>query len=180
MIEHFFCLLITQAWQITALAIVVAVVAKLVAKNRPHLAHALWVLVLIKCVTPPVWGHSLGVFSQLQARLMPDETASLTDVSNSPASVPVAMAEILVPALEIDAPDPDHGQPETFEPDELLSMADTKPLEDASLMWNGGTGIELDEAARTLDKQQTNIAYAELALQPDQLLVLHHRPQQAA
>ena len=62
MIEHFFGLLITQTWQIAALAIVVAVVAKLAAKNRPHLAHALWVLVLIKCVTPPVWGHSLGVF----------------------------------------------------------------------------------------------------------------------
>ncbi|MEJ7595000.1 MAG: hypothetical protein WKF77_26030 [Planctomycetaceae bacterium] len=112
MSDHILGLLMTQILQITALAIVVAVVAKLAAKNRPHLAHALWVLVLIKCVTPPVWGHSRGVFSQLQARLMPDESASLPDASDSLASVPVAMAEILVPVLEIDVPDPEHGMPE--------------------------------------------------------------------
>jgi beta-lactamase regulating signal transducer with metallopeptidase domain len=29
--------------------------------------------VLIKCVTPPIWGHSLGVFSQLQTRWASDE-----------------------------------------------------------------------------------------------------------
>ena len=86
MSDHLLALITTHVWQITALAIVVAVVVKLAAKNRPHLAHALWVLVLIKCVTPPLWGHSLGVFSQLQARLMPDEPATLPDVSESPAA----------------------------------------------------------------------------------------------
>jgi len=164
MSDHILGLMATQIWQIAALAIVVAVVVKLAAKNRPHLAHALWVLVLIKCVTPPLWGHSLGVFSQLQAWIMPDETASLTDVSNLPASVPVAMAEILAPAMEIDVPDPEHGQPETYEPDELLSLASREPPEDTSLMWDGGTGIELDEAAQRLDKQEANIAYAEPVL----------------
>ena len=164
MSDHILALITTQVWQITALAIVVAVVVKLAAKNRPHLAHALWVLVLIKCVTPPLWGHSLGVFSQLQARLMPDEPATLPDVSESPASVPVAIAEALVPAPEIDVPNPQHGQPETFEPDELLSIADTEPPEDASLMWDGGTGFELDEAAQTLDNQEANFTYAEPAL----------------
>jgi len=41
-------LIFTQAWQIAVLAIVVAVVTRTVAKNRPHLAHAMWILVLIK------------------------------------------------------------------------------------------------------------------------------------
>ena len=44
MSEHVLRLLITQIWQIAALAIIVAVVVKLAARNRPHLAHALWVL----------------------------------------------------------------------------------------------------------------------------------------
>ena len=44
MSDHILGLLTTQIWQITALAIVVAVVVKLAARNRPHLAHALWVL----------------------------------------------------------------------------------------------------------------------------------------
>ena len=66
-------LMFTQAWQIALLAIVVAIVTRTITKNRPHLAHAMWILVLIKCVTPPIWGHSLGVFSQLQTRWASDE-----------------------------------------------------------------------------------------------------------
>ena len=50
-------LVITQSWQIALLAITVAVLVRLIAKNRPHLSHALWLLVLLKCVTPPVWGQ---------------------------------------------------------------------------------------------------------------------------
>ncbi|MBC7967531.1 MAG: M56 family metallopeptidase, partial [Fuerstia sp.] len=144
--EHAFRLLIIQAWQITALATVVAVVVKVAAKNRPHLAHALWVLVLIKCVTPPLWGHSLGVFSQLQARLVPNESAALPDVIDPPASVPVAIVETLMSAPEIDVPDSEHGQLETYEPDDLFPMADTESPLDASFVWDGGTDIERSES----------------------------------
>ena len=140
MSDHILGLLITQTWQITAMAIVVAVVIKLAAKNRPHLAHALWVLVLIKCVTPPLWGHSLGVFSQLQAQLFPD---------------------------------PEHGQIDSYEPDELYSMADKESPADASLMRGGGTDIEHgqlqtlsidEETVQTLGVQKAGIAYAEPVL----------------
>ena len=55
-----------QAWQVTTLIVVVAMATRLVARNRPHLAHALWLVVLIKCVTPPVWSSSSGVFCWLQ------------------------------------------------------------------------------------------------------------------
>jgi len=72
-------LIFTQAWQIAVLAIFVAVVTRLVARNRPHLAHAMWILVLIKCVTPPIWGHSLGLFSQLQAAWMLSEDSFFLD-----------------------------------------------------------------------------------------------------
>ena len=75
-------LLMTQTWQIAALAMIVAVVVKLAAKNRPHLAHALWILVLIKCVTPPLWGHSLGVFSQMQTLIGHDSDESTVDAES--------------------------------------------------------------------------------------------------
>lgn len=76
MSDHFLQLVITQTWQIAALAIIVATVVRIAARNRPHLAHALWILVLIKCVTPPIWGHSLGVFSRVPAWTPPVDVAS--------------------------------------------------------------------------------------------------------
>ncbi len=79
-------LVITQSWQIAVLAVGVALIVRFVAKSRPHLAHALWLLVVLKCLTPPVWGHSLGVFSQLQALvafedLRSDEPLSLESLT---------------------------------------------------------------------------------------------------
>ncbi len=72
-------LMCTQAWQIAVLAIVVAIVTRTVAKNRPHLAHAMWLLVLIKCVTPPIWGHPLGLFSRLQAAISTEQIPAASD-----------------------------------------------------------------------------------------------------
>ncbi|MBI2823912.1 MAG: hypothetical protein HYX69_04370 [Planctomycetia bacterium] len=56
-------LVLAQAWQLAALVVAVMFLSRLAARNRPHLAHALWLVVLVKCVTPPVWGSPLGVFS---------------------------------------------------------------------------------------------------------------------
>jgi beta-lactamase regulating signal transducer with metallopeptidase domain len=78
--NDFLHMLWTQAWQIAVLAIMVACCTRTIAKNRPHLAHAMWLLVLVKCVTPPMWGHPLGVFSRLQTLTVSDEK---TDVSTS-------------------------------------------------------------------------------------------------
>jgi hypothetical protein len=48
----------TQTWQ--ALVLVVAIIARLAAANRPQLAYVLWLVVLLKCVTPPLWSSSRG------------------------------------------------------------------------------------------------------------------------
>ena len=75
-----------QAWQVTLLIAVVVLVARLVARNRPHLSHALWLVVLVKCLTPPVFSSVCGVFCWMQ-----------TEASDSPAIVvqaaPVAKEE---------------------------------------------------------------------------------------
>ena len=44
----------TQTWQVTVLIVAVGLLARLVAANRPQLAFALWLVVLLKCVTPPL------------------------------------------------------------------------------------------------------------------------------
>jgi beta-lactamase regulating signal transducer with metallopeptidase domain len=67
MTDQLLHLIAQQSWQIAVLAMVVAVMHRTFARNRPHLAHVLWMLVLIKSVTPPIWSHSFGIFSHLQA-----------------------------------------------------------------------------------------------------------------
>lgn len=56
----------TQAWQLAVLILIVWTAVRWIAKDRPHLAHALWLVVLLKCVTPPIWSSPAGVFSWLQ------------------------------------------------------------------------------------------------------------------
>jgi len=53
-----------------------------VGRQRPHLAHGLWLIVILKCVTPPIWGNSLGVFSQVQTVLAAnDAVASISPMA---------------------------------------------------------------------------------------------------
>ena len=60
--------LVTQTLQVTLLAGLVFGLTKLFAKDRPHLAHALWALVLLKCLTPPIIASPTSVFSWLPDR----------------------------------------------------------------------------------------------------------------
>lgn len=65
MMDDLFPMFMTQLWQVTLLAIFVWIVTKTCCKRRPHLGHALWLLVLIKCVVPPVFGSSASIYSWL-------------------------------------------------------------------------------------------------------------------
>ena len=60
-------LMFVQLWQVTILAAAVWLAVRWYAADRPHLAHALWLLVLIKCVTPPVFASPTSPFSWLQS-----------------------------------------------------------------------------------------------------------------
>ena len=51
------------AWQVTLLILAVAVLSRWAGRNHPHFAHALWVVVLIKAVTPPIWSSPSGVLA---------------------------------------------------------------------------------------------------------------------
>ncbi len=51
-----------QFWQVTAVVLVAAIVTRCLLRSRPHLAYMVWLLVLIKCLTPPVVSSRAGVF----------------------------------------------------------------------------------------------------------------------
>lgn len=79
-----------QAWQLTALIVIVAIVVRCFAKHRPHLAYVLWLVVLAKCLTPPMIASPAGIFSRLQA---------LVSFSSGDAGPPVeAESKVLPPA----------------------------------------------------------------------------------
>ncbi len=56
----------TQIWQITLLIVLIAGVTKWCCRRKPYLSYMLWMLVIIKCLTPPVWGSPTGIFSWVQ------------------------------------------------------------------------------------------------------------------
>ena len=94
---------ISQAWQLTALIVFALVATRLVAKNRPHLAYMLWLVVLLKCVTPPLWSSPSGAFSWVLARLSEDTSAEpLSDPSDLPAKLGVDIEVSSLPMPETD------------------------------------------------------------------------------
>ena len=56
----------SQLWQVFVLVVIVGIATRLYCRNRPHLAHTLRLLVLIKCLTPPIWSSPVGGFSHIQ------------------------------------------------------------------------------------------------------------------
>ena len=56
-----------QFWQVSTLVAIVAVIASFVGNRRPHLAYLLWLLVAVKCVTPPLVGSPTSVFSMVRS-----------------------------------------------------------------------------------------------------------------
>lgn len=57
--------LFAQTWQVALLVLLVTAVAARWGRSRPHLAHALWIVVLLKCFTPPIWASPSGLFCWL-------------------------------------------------------------------------------------------------------------------
>lgn len=81
-----FRLLLNQCWQVAVLGLVVLIAVRLFARSRPHLAHVLWAVVLIKAVTPPVLSTSWSPFGWLMSL-----SASLTTTApNLPSASEIA------------------------------------------------------------------------------------------
>lgn len=71
----------TQIWQTTLAALGVGLVVRLCCRRRPHLAYLLWIVVILKCVTPPIWSSPTGIFSWTTA------ASAVIDSSSASAAV---------------------------------------------------------------------------------------------
>ena len=52
-----------QVWQVTLVALVLGLAARFGCRRRPHLAYLLWMLVVLKALTPPLVASPTGLFS---------------------------------------------------------------------------------------------------------------------
>lgn len=66
MASEYISVAVAQLWQVTLLILLVAALNRWFNRQRPHLSHLLWLVVLIKCITPPLWASSGGVFCWIQ------------------------------------------------------------------------------------------------------------------
>jgi uncharacterized protein (TIGR03067 family) len=55
-----------QFGQVTLSIGVIALAVRLVGRKRPHLCYALWMIVIVKCLTPPVLSSPTGIFCWAQ------------------------------------------------------------------------------------------------------------------
>ncbi len=62
-------LVAAQTWQVAVLASGVWLITRFATRNQSHFSHMLWTLVLLKCITPPIWSSHVGLFSQLSSQL---------------------------------------------------------------------------------------------------------------
>ncbi len=63
-------LFFAQILQLTLVIVVVAVLTRTCSRQRPQLAATLWLLVLIKAVTPPLWSSPVSLFSRVLTESM--------------------------------------------------------------------------------------------------------------
>ncbi len=68
--NQMFELLLAQTWQVGLLAVAVWTIVWLCGRDRPHLSHCLWALVLLKCLMPPVWTSPVGLFCWINAQTL--------------------------------------------------------------------------------------------------------------
>ena len=76
-----------QTWQIAAVVLAVTLFTRLnPVRRRPHLAYALWLLVLAKCLTPPLWASPTSPFSW-----------ALASMASPRAAPPAPIADVITP-----------------------------------------------------------------------------------
>jgi beta-lactamase regulating signal transducer with metallopeptidase domain/protocatechuate 3,4-dioxygenase beta subunit len=77
-----------QFLQVTVLVAMVGLLVRFGCRSRPHLAYVLWILVLLKCLTPPIWSSPAGIFSWAQFHTLQSEGGLHTAVADASMTVP--------------------------------------------------------------------------------------------
>ncbi len=91
-------IVIAQTWQVAVLSGIVWLVVRYATRERSHVSHMLWTLVLIKCLTPPIWSSPVGLFSRWSP------TTALNQPSNpSRLSKEQSSSKLTTSAISIDS-----------------------------------------------------------------------------
>jgi beta-lactamase regulating signal transducer with metallopeptidase domain len=99
MISHrFFDLAVWQLAQVTVAIAAVGLVTRIFCRRRPALAYALWLLVLVKSLTPPIWNSPTGIFSWAASRQSVAVVAGRVEIPSAPM-VHLSAAQAILPAV---------------------------------------------------------------------------------
>jgi beta-lactamase regulating signal transducer with metallopeptidase domain len=86
-----------QVWQVTLVILGAGLSTRLGCRRRPHLAHLIWLVVLVKCLTPPLWSSPTGVFSWTMPRI-----AAAAHVASAAApSTTTSLGSLAAPANDL-------------------------------------------------------------------------------
>ena len=84
--------LLTQSWQIALLAIIVGLITFALRNRSAHIRYLLWLIVLAKCLVPPIYSVSVAVLPErasvehsthMETPLMPIENTVATETPKS-------------------------------------------------------------------------------------------------
>ena len=80
--SSFFSLLQIQVVQVGMLVLLVGLITRFLRNRYPHIAYALWLVVFVKCLTPPVMSTPFGLFAW-QSSPMTESTLVATEPTNA-------------------------------------------------------------------------------------------------
>lgn len=81
-------LVLAQLAQVTVVIAGAGLIARLGCGRRPHLAYVLWLVVLAKCLTPPLWSSPTSLFScATPPVVVPADSASAASTPTMPPTV---------------------------------------------------------------------------------------------
>jgi beta-lactamase regulating signal transducer with metallopeptidase domain len=72
-LDSIFPVLLNQLVQVSCVGVLAVLVTQWARGTRPHLVHAVWLIVFLKCITPPIVSSPTSPFSWLQAALVDSE-----------------------------------------------------------------------------------------------------------
>ncbi|MEZ6118340.1 MAG: M56 family metallopeptidase [Pirellulaceae bacterium] len=146
---NFWDLFLRHAVQVTLLAIVVGLLVRIFATDRPRLAHALWALVLLKCITPPLVSSPIGLFCWDSIWRTSNQVASVESNAATTKSVPWAPNRADAVVVRIPS-----GQAKTISPEATANDQQLSHVNDNSeaiawsflwrngwMVWLGGAGL---------------------------------------
>lgn len=74
-------LALSQFWQVSLLILAAGLLVRIFCRRRPYLAYVVWLLVIAKCLMPPVWSSPTSLFSWSEAEFLGPPIAHDTGAS---------------------------------------------------------------------------------------------------